>query len=65
VERNANFKVINDGDLKHFESILPNNAVVTDPVDIEPWNSDWTKKFVGQSKLMLKPSTNEQVAGIL
>ena len=65
VERNPAFKVIDDSDLSHFESILPKNAVVTDEAEIEPWNTDWTKKFVGQSKLMLKPSTNEQVSNIL
>ena len=39
--------------------------MVTDKDDLELHNSDWTKKFVGQSKLMLKPETTEQVSAIL
>jgi len=65
IDRNPNFKVIADSDVQHFESILPKKGVVTDAEEILPWNSDWTKKFVGQSKLMLKPSSSEEVAAIL
>ena len=45
--------------------MLPKNAVITDKDEIEPWNRDWTKKFVGNSKLMLKPSSTEEISEIL
>jgi FAD/FMN-containing dehydrogenase len=33
--------------------------------DIEPYNSDWMRKYRGQSKLVLKPGTTEEVSKIL
>ena len=57
--------MLTDKDVGYFESILDKGSVVTDEEIIKPHNSDWTKKFVGDSKLMLKPKTNEQVSDIL
>lgn len=65
VERNPAFKVLEDSDIKHFESILPKGSVITDQDEIAPKNADWTRKFVGQSKLLLTPSTNEEVSQVL
>lgn len=33
--------------------------------DIEPFNSDWMRKFRGHAQLVLKPSTKEEVSEIL
>lgn len=33
--------------------------------DIEPFNSDWMRKFRGHAQLVLKPSTTEEVSKIL
>ena len=65
IERNKNFKVLGDSDLTFFEKILDKSSVITDADQVETANSDWTKKFVGQSKLVLKPKSNEEVAAIL
>ena len=65
IERNKNFKILNDKDLKFFENILDKKQIFTNPEDIALNNSDWTKKFIGQSKLMLKPKSNEEVSAIL
>jgi len=65
VSRNAAFKILGDSDLSFFESILDKNQVITDADEISPSNMDWTKKFVGQSKLMLKPKSNDEVAAVL
>ena len=65
ISRNPNFKVISDKDLSHFESILAKSSIITDPSQLEPANSDWTKKYEGQSTLMLKPKSNDEVAAIL
>jgi len=65
IERNKNFKVLGDSDLTFFEKILDKSSVITDADQVETANSDWTKKFVGQSKLVLKPKSNAEVAAIL
>ena len=65
ISRNPNFKVIGDKDISHFESILAKSSVITDTSALEAANIDWTKKYEGQSKLMLKPKSNEEVAAIL
>jgi FAD/FMN-containing dehydrogenase len=44
---------------------MEKQCVITDEEEIAPWNSDWTNKYSGQSKLMLKPKSNEQVAAVL
>ena len=62
ITRNPKFKVLGDKDISFFEKIT---SVITDPSMIEPYNQDWTKKYQGQSKLMLKPKSNEEVAEIL
>ena len=38
---------------------------MTDPHELEPYNSDWMKKYKGASRLALRPKTTEQVAHIL
>ena len=63
--RNDNFKVLSDADLSHFESLLPKKRIITEPDMLEESNADWTRKYVGQSRLMLKPKTNEEVSAIL
>lgn len=45
--------------------MLDKAAVVTDPAAIEPANQEWTNHFHGQSKLLLKPKSNEEVAAVL
>jgi FAD/FMN-containing dehydrogenase len=40
-------------------------AVVTDPVDVEPWLTDWRGRFHGRSEAILSPSSTEEVAGIV
>ena len=44
---------------------MPQSQVVEDPDALVSHNSDWTHKFTGASKLMLKPTTTEQVSQIL
>jgi hypothetical protein len=48
--RDPNFAVINDKDLTFFESIVgKQSGMITDGDDLALHNSDWTKKFIGQS----------------
>lgn len=64
VQRSEKYKVLDDADLEHFRSILPSNAVLTKE-DAEAFNIDWMRKFRGQSQVVLKPKTTEQVSQIL
>ena len=36
-----------------------------EPEDLVAANIDWTKKFIGKSKLMLKPASTEETAEIV
>ena len=45
--------------------MLDKSGVVTDADMISPHNRDWTNKFVGSSKLLLRPKTTEEVSSIL
>ena len=40
-------------------------AAVTDPAEIEPWQSDWRGRFHGRSDAMLAPASTEEVAFIV
>ena len=65
IQRNKSFKILGDKDLSYFDKILDKGCVIPDPDQLEPHNQDWTKKFQGNSKLMLRPKSNEDVANIL
>ncbi|KAF9313835.1 hypothetical protein BG003_004764 [Podila horticola] len=65
LQRNQEFKKLTDDDLAYFKSILAPSALTQDEGDLEAFNNDWMQKYRGQSKLVLKPSTTEQVSQIL
>lgn len=48
-----------------FRDILGESGVVTDQDDLVPHNTAWDKKFKGNSGLMLRPETSEQVSQCL
>lgn len=39
--------------------------MITDTEQVKPFNTDWTKKFIGESKLVLRPSTTDEVSKVL
>ena len=45
--------------------MLGNKAVVTDEEELEIHNTDWTKKYKGNSSVMIKPSNTADVSAIL
>ena len=57
--------------VKHFQSLLGSESAIIDNTsssadeDVEPFNSDWMRKYRGHTKLVLKPESTEQVSGIL
>eukprot|EP00878_Enallax_costatus_P022280 GHUV01023625.1.p1 GENE.GHUV01023625.1~~GHUV01023625.1.p1 ORF type:complete len:250 (+),score=41.15 GHUV01023625.1:583-1332(+) len=65
VVRDPSYSQVNDDDLKFFTSILGERGVVDGESALEPMNRDWMGKYVGQSKLALKPSTTEEVSQVL
>jgi len=58
-----NFKKLDTNDLNFFQEILTRENMKIK--DIEFYNTDWTKKFFGNSSLVLQPKTTEQVSSIL
>ncbi|MGH6707193.1 MAG: FAD-binding oxidoreductase [Sphingomicrobium sp.] len=40
-------------------------VAITDPVDIEPWLTDWRGRWTGQAEAILQPSSTEEVAAIV
>lgn len=55
--------------MQHFRNILANEPesalIYNSPDDIDPYNSDWMRKYRGQTSLVLRPSTTQQVSSIL
>ncbi|CUM67919.1 uncharacterized protein PRCAT00005631001 [Priceomyces carsonii] len=66
VHRNKEFKKLNDDDVNYFRSVLGDpNLLVTDKNDLLFFNEDWMRKYRGQSQLVLKPKTTEQISKII
>ena len=65
VQRDQRFSILGDKDLDFFSSVLDKQGVITDKEAIEPFNQDWTKKYRGNSKLVLRPKTTEEVSAVL
>lgn len=76
LERDARFAQVTPEHVARFREILGNNpsAVIDgvtdggaaiDEADLEPFNEDWMHKYRGQARLVLRPSTTEEVSGIL
>lgn len=67
LQRNPQFSRLTAEDISYFESICPvmsaDRGVAQD--DLAPFNTDWTNKYRGQSRLVVKPRTTEDVSKIL
>ncbi|KAK5815031.1 hypothetical protein F5H01DRAFT_344802 [Linnemannia elongata] len=65
LKRDNTFKKLSEEDVTYFKSILVPSSITQDSEDLETFNVDWLNKYRGQSKLVLKPSSTEQVSKIL
>lgn len=66
VARDDRYKSLEESDVDFFRSILKDdNYVLTGKEDLDFYNEDWMRKYKGQSQLVLKPKTTEQVSQIL
>lgn len=71
IKRDARFAQITPEHVSYFKSALGSESAVIDGVtteaadDIQPFNTDWMRKYRGHCKLVLKPGTAEEVSKIL
>ncbi|CAH4019647.1 D-2-hydroxyglutarate dehydrogenase, mitochondrial isoform X1 [Pieris brassicae] len=63
--KRKNYGAIEAPDINYFKSLLSNDRVLTEESDVLPFNIDWIKNCRGQSKVVLKPKTTEEVSQIL
>jgi len=54
-KRSSQFSLLEATDVQHFNDIVGPKGLITEPDQIKPFNTDWTKKFVGRSQLVLRP----------
>ncbi|KAL1866830.1 hypothetical protein VTK73DRAFT_4479 [Phialemonium thermophilum] len=72
LKRDERFSRISEEHVDYFKKVLGGGSAVIDGVtndaaadDIAPFNGDWMRKYRGHCKLVLKPSSTEEVSKIL
>ena len=65
IPRNPQFSTLTPADVEHFTKIVGAENVLQDEFDIKPFNTDWMRKWSGKCKLVLRPTSTEQVSAIL
>ncbi|KAE8346498.1 hypothetical protein BDV24DRAFT_147639 [Aspergillus arachidicola] len=71
LKRDPKFAEITAEDVTFFKELLGSQSAVIDGVttdaadDIEPFNSDWMRKYRGHTRLVLKPQNKEEVSQVL
>ncbi|KAH6881639.1 hypothetical protein BKA58DRAFT_371921 [Alternaria rosae] len=71
LQRDTKFTKVSEEHVNYFRDLLGSDSAIIDGVskdasdDIEAFNSDWMRKFRGHTKLVLKPSSTEEVSKIL
>ncbi|KAI9300954.1 hypothetical protein BJ944DRAFT_257701 [Cunninghamella echinulata] len=64
--RDDKYKKLTTADVDHFKTIVGEQGLIYDNEDdLASFNVDWMNKYKGQSKLVLKPKTTQQVSDIL
>jgi FAD/FMN-containing dehydrogenase len=71
IKRDSRFAKISEEHVDYFKEVLGKDSAILDGVtkdaseDLEGYNGDWMRKYRGQSKLVLKPGSTEEVSKIL
>ena len=71
IKRNPSFAQVTPEHVRSFKDLLGAESAVIDGVtadatdDLEPFNTDWMRKYSGQTRLVLRPQSTEQVSQIL
>jgi FAD/FMN-containing dehydrogenase len=63
IPKRKDYKMLDDKDKDFFKSFLDENSIETD--NLAYYNTDWLKKYIGKSSLVLKPKTTIEVSKIL
>ncbi|KAL7935963.1 hypothetical protein V8C35DRAFT_321013 [Trichoderma chlorosporum] len=69
--RDAKYASLTADDIAYFKNLLGGEQAVIDGTiagsedDLKPFNEDWMHKYRGQSRLVLKPGSTEEVSQIL
>lgn len=56
---------LSDSDVAHFEKILGSNHVITDQTETQSYNIDFLGSVRGNSRIILKPASTQDVSEIL
>jgi D-2-hydroxyglutarate dehydrogenase len=59
--KDTRFASISDEDIVELGKIVGDKGIFTDESYLESANTDWMRKYVGSSKVLLRPKTTEQV----
>lgn len=72
IKRNPAFSQVTKEHVQYFKELLGTDSALIDGInradatdDLAPFNSDWMRKYGGQTRLVLKPQTTEEVSKIL
>ncbi|MCJ1467657.1 hypothetical protein MMC07_006282 [Pseudocyphellaria aurata] len=71
IKRHDKFSQLQEHHVQYFKNILGTESAVIDGLtldsttDLEPFNSDWMRKYKGHTKLVLKPNSTKEVSLIL
>lgn len=65
VKRDSKYSKLSDNDVKFFKGLINDNNVIMEKGDLEFYNEDWMRKYRGESPIVLKPKTTQQVSEIL
>ncbi|KAL0840487.1 hypothetical protein ABMA28_015729 [Loxostege sticticalis] len=63
--KRKDFSTVQANDVNYFKSVLGEDRVLTEEDDVLSFNIDWIKNCRGQSKVVLKPKSTEEVSQIL
>src|SRR5690348_8590648 len=61
--RSSFYKLLDQSDITNFSSILKPDDIITQNLD--NYNTDWRKVHKGNSKIVLKPQSTQQLSKIL
>lgn len=71
MKRDSRYKELNEDDVKFFRDVVGGGSSIIDGItqdaseDLAAYNADWMRKYRGQSRVVLKPQSTEQVSKIL
>ncbi|KAH8702031.1 actin interacting protein 2 [Talaromyces proteolyticus] len=71
IKRESKFAEVTEEHVKFFKELLGSDSALVDGVtadatdDLAPFNSDWMRKYGGQTRLVLKPENTQEVSKIL